>query len=93
MLAVVAALPETMTAIEITCPGPPDVLRPGRRPVPRPRAGEVLIRVAAAGVNYPDLLQRQGRYPPPPGASDIPGLEIAASRCPASAQGSECARS
>src|SRR5436309_480360 len=77
MLAVVAALPETMTAIEITCPGPPDVLRPGRRPGPRPRAGEVLIRVAAAGVNYPDLLQRQGRYPPPPGASDIPGLEIA----------------
>ena len=72
-----AALPETMTAIEITSPGPPDVLRPGRRAVPRPGAGEVLIRVAAAGVNYPDLLQRQGRYPPPAGASDIPGLEIA----------------
>jgi len=70
-------LPNTMTAIEITSPGPPEVLRPAPRPVPPPRAGEVLIRVAAAGVNYPDLLQRQGRYPPPPGASDIPGLEIA----------------
>jgi putative PIG3 family NAD(P)H quinone oxidoreductase len=77
MLAVMPALPETMTAIEIASPGPPDGLRPGRRTVPRPRAGEVLIRVAAAGVNYPDLLQRQGRYPPPPGASDIPGLEVA----------------
>ena len=70
-------LPEEMTVIEITRPGPPDVLRPARRPVPRPRAGDTLIRVAAAGVNYPDLLQRQGRYPPPPGASDIPGLEVA----------------
>jgi putative PIG3 family NAD(P)H quinone oxidoreductase len=72
-----ATLPDTMTAIEITSPGGPDVLRPARRPVPRPRTGEVLIRVAAAGVNYPDLLQRQGRYPPPPGASDVPGLEVA----------------
>jgi putative PIG3 family NAD(P)H quinone oxidoreductase len=70
-------LPDEMTVVEITRPGPPDVLRPARRPVPRPRAGDALIRVAAAGVNYPDLLQRQGRYPPPPGASDVPGLEIA----------------
>jgi putative PIG3 family NAD(P)H quinone oxidoreductase len=66
-----------MTAIEITAPGPPDVLRPVSRPTPRPGAGEVLIRVAAAGVNRPDLMQREGKYPPPPGASDIPGLEVA----------------
>ncbi len=66
-----------MTAIEIAAPGPPDVLRPTRRPVPRPGRTEVLIRVAAAGVNRPDLLQRAGHYPPPPGASDIPGLEVA----------------
>ncbi|HEY2941356.1 MAG TPA: NAD(P)H-quinone oxidoreductase [Vicinamibacteria bacterium] len=66
-----------MNAVEITAPGPPEVLRLGRRPVPRPKAGEALIRVSAAGVNYPDVLQRQGRYPPPPGASDIPGLEVA----------------
>jgi putative PIG3 family NAD(P)H quinone oxidoreductase len=66
-----------MTAIEISAPGPPDVLRPVRRPVPRPGPGEVLVRVAAAGVNRPDLLQRAGHYAPPPGASDIPGLEIA----------------
>jgi len=66
-----------MTAIEITAPGPPEVLRPARRPTPRPGAGEVLIRVAAAGVNRPDLMQREGKYPPPPGASDIPGLEVA----------------
>ena len=66
-----------MTCIEITRPGEPDVLQPASRPVPEPGAGEVLIRVAAAGVNRPDVLQRQGKYPPPPGASDIPGLEIA----------------
>jgi putative PIG3 family NAD(P)H quinone oxidoreductase len=66
-----------MTAVEITAPGPPDVLRPVRRPVPKPGPGEVLVRVAAAGVNRPDLLQRAGHYPPPPGASDIPGLEVA----------------
>jgi putative PIG3 family NAD(P)H quinone oxidoreductase len=68
-----------MAVVEIATPGPPEVLRLARRPVPRPDAGEalVLIKVAAAGVNYPDLLQRQGRYPPPPGASDIPGLEVA----------------
>jgi NADPH2:quinone reductase len=66
-----------MLAIEITQPGPPDVLRPLDRPVPEPGTNEVLVRVHAAGVNRPDLMQRQGRYPPPPGASDIPGLEIA----------------
>ena len=66
-----------MIAIEITAPGPPDVLKPVERPEPRPGAGEVLIRVEAAGVNRPDILQRLGHYPPPPGASDIPGLEVA----------------
>lgn len=66
-----------MTAIEIREPGPPQVLRPARRPVPKPKPGEVLIRVTAAGVNRPDVLQRKGVYPPPPGASDIPGLEVA----------------
>ena len=71
------SLPEAMTAIEISEPGGPEVLVPGVRPVPSPAAGEVLIKVAAAGVNRPDVLQRQGGYPPPPGASDIPGLEVA----------------
>jgi putative PIG3 family NAD(P)H quinone oxidoreductase len=66
-----------MAAVEIAAPGPPDVLRPVRRPVPRPGPAEVLIKVEAAGVNRPDLLQRAGHYPPPPGASDIPGLEVA----------------
>jgi len=66
-----------MRAIEISTPGGPEVLRPGQRPVPAPAAGEVLIEVAAAGVNRPDVLQRKGGYPPPPGASDIPGLEVA----------------
>jgi putative PIG3 family NAD(P)H quinone oxidoreductase len=70
-------VPAQMTAIEIAQPGPPDVLRPAKRPVPQPAAGEVLIKVEAAGVNRPDVLQRLGQYPPPPGASDIPGLEIA----------------
>jgi len=70
-------LPATMTAIEITESGRPEVLRPAERPVPAPAAGEVLIAVAAAGVNRPDVVQRLGLYPPPPGASDIPGLEIA----------------
>ena len=72
-----APLPQDMTAIEIAQPGGPEVLKPGRRPVPAPGAGEVLIEVAAAGVNRPDVLQRQGGYAPPPGASDIPGLEVA----------------
>jgi NADPH2:quinone reductase len=66
-----------MRAIEISTPGAPEVLRPGPRPVPAPGPGEVLIEVAAAGVNRPDVLQRKGGYPPPPGASDIPGLEVA----------------
>jgi putative PIG3 family NAD(P)H quinone oxidoreductase len=63
-------------AIEISHPGEPDVLVPVERPRPVPAAGEVLIKVAAAGVNRPDVFQRRGRYPPPPGASDIPGLEV-----------------
>ena len=71
------AIPSAMRAIEISTPGGPEVLRPGQRPVPAPVAGEVLIEVAAAGVNRPDVLQRKGGYPPPPGASDIPGLEVA----------------
>ena len=71
------ALPETMTAIEIREPGGPEVLVPASRPRPDPGPGEVLVKVAAAGVNRPDVLQRLGGYPPPPGASDIPGLEIA----------------
>jgi NADPH2:quinone reductase len=66
-----------MKAIEISVPGPPDVLRLVDRPDPTPGMGEVLIEVAAAGVNRPDLLQRKGQYPPPVGASDIPGLEVA----------------
>ena len=70
-------LPETMTAIEITVPGGPEVLKPATRPRPEPGSGEVLIRVVAAGVNRPDVLQRKGMYAPPPGTSDIPGLEIA----------------
>lgn len=70
-------LPETMTAVEITEPGGPDVLKPTTRPVPVPGAGEILIRVAAAGVNRPDALQRAGSYDPPPDASDLPGLECA----------------
>ncbi|WP_127091207.1 NAD(P)H-quinone oxidoreductase [Aquabacter cavernae] len=71
------ALPETMTAITIPVPGGPEALVPGERPVPRPGPGEILVQVAAAGVNRPDVVQRRGLYPPPPGASDIPGLEIA----------------
>ncbi|WP_110017575.1 NAD(P)H-quinone oxidoreductase [Plasticicumulans acidivorans] len=66
-----------MTAIEITTPGGPDVLKPCTRPLPQPAAGEVLIRVAAAGINRPDCAQRAGAYPAPPGASDLPGLEVA----------------
>jgi len=66
-----------MSAIAITSPGGPEVLRPEQRPVPAPAAGELLIRVAAAGVNRPDVMQRQGVYNPPPGASDLPGLEVA----------------
>ena len=71
------ALPETMDVIEIAEPGGPEALVPGTRPVPEPAAGEVLVAVQAAGVNFPDVMQRRGLYPPPPGASEIPGLEIA----------------
>ena len=67
----------SMRAVEITSYGPPDVLRLGDRPAPLAGAGELLIRVAASGVNRPDVLQRTGNYPVPPGASDIPGLEVA----------------
>jgi putative PIG3 family NAD(P)H quinone oxidoreductase len=70
-------LPADGLAIEITQPGPPEVLQPTRRAVSPPARGELLLRVAAAGVNRPDLLQREGRYPPPPGTTDIPGLEAA----------------
>ncbi len=68
-------LPEAMTAVEISEHGSPEVLRPVTRPVPVPGHGEILIRVAWAGVNRPDALQRAGAYAPPPGASDLPGLE------------------
>jgi NADPH:quinone reductase len=70
-------LPLEMNVVEIAAAGGPEQLKPAVRPVPRPGKGEVLIRVAAAGVNRPDVMQRQGRYPPPPGASDLPGLEVA----------------
>ena len=73
----IMSLPESMRCIEIKAPGGPEQLQPARRPMPVPRAGEVLIAIAAAGVNRPDVVQREGRYAPPPGASDIPGLEIA----------------
>jgi len=68
-------LPDTMRAIEISEPGGPDVLKPCTRPVPKPGAGEILIKLAYAGVNRPDALQRAGSYAPPPNASDLPGLE------------------
>ena len=71
------SLPETMIAIGIREPGGPEVLVPQSRPVPVPNEREILVKVAAAGVNRPDVLQRKGGYPPPKGASDIPGLEIA----------------
>ena len=71
-----ADLPETMTVIEITAPGGPDVLKPAERPVPTPGEGEVLIKMAGAGLNGADLSQRQGKYPMPPGVTDIPGLEL-----------------
>jgi NADPH2:quinone reductase len=70
-------VPSTMTVMAIRAPGGPDVLVPENRPVPQPAEGEVLVKVAAAGVNRPDVMQRQGLYPPPKGATDIPGLEIA----------------
>ena len=70
-------IPAEMRAVEIKQPGGPEVLVPTRRPVPQPAKGEVLIKVAAAGVNRPDSLQRQGAYAPPPGTTDLPGLEVA----------------
>jgi NADPH2:quinone reductase len=70
-------IPARMTAIAIREPGKPEVLVPQERDTPQPRAGEMLVKVAAAGVNRPDVMQREGKYPPPPGASDIPGLELA----------------
>jgi NADPH2:quinone reductase len=70
-------LPAQMTVIGISKPGGPEVLLPETRPVPAPGEGEILIKVAAAGVNRPDVAQRSGSYPPPPGASDLPGLEVA----------------
>ena len=72
-----ASVPETMTAIEISTPGGPDVLKAKVVPVPKPGAGQILIKVAAAGVNRPDVAQRMGAYPPPPGHSPLPGLEVA----------------
>ena len=71
------ALPQTMTAIGFDSPGGPEVLKPQQRPVPQPGPGQILVHVAVAGINRPDVLQRMGGYAPPPGASDIPGLEIA----------------
>lgn len=68
---------ELMNVVEITVPGGPEVLSLAQREIPTPQAGQVLIKVAAAGVNRPDVFQRQGSYPPPPGASDLPGLEVA----------------
>src|SRR5690554_14217 len=70
-------IPVMMTAITITEPGGPLVLKSQPRPVPSPRPGEILVKVKAAGVNRPDVLQRLGGYPPPPGASPLPGLEVA----------------
>jgi NADPH2:quinone reductase len=69
-------LPATMKAVEISAPGGPEVLKLTERPMPQPKRGEVLIRVAAAGVNGPDIMQRKGLYPAPAGASDLPGLEV-----------------
>ena len=70
-------IPDAMRVVEIAAPGGPEQLRLASRPTPRPGKGEVLVKVAAAGVNRPDVLQRMGVYPPPPGVSDIPGLEVA----------------
>ncbi|MGJ5080902.1 NAD(P)H-quinone oxidoreductase [Bradyrhizobium sp. HKCCYLS3013] len=70
-------LPAQMTVVAISQPGGPEVLKPETRPLPKPGPGEILIKVKAAGVNRPDVAQRSGSYPPPPGASDLPGLEVA----------------
>src|SRR3954470_15060616 len=70
-------IPQTMIAIDPAEAGGPEVLQPVERPIPSPGDGEVLIKVAAAGINRPDVMQRRGLYPPPPGAPSIPGLEVA----------------
>src|SRR5687767_15320460 len=70
-------IPREMRAVEITRQGAPEVLASAVRPVPAPKPNEILIKVAAAGVNRPDVVQRSGNYPPPPDASDLPGLEVA----------------
>ena len=72
-----SSLPDKMTAIAVPAPGGPEALVPEERPLPVPGEREILVRVHAAGVNRPDVMQRKGQYPPPPGAPDIPGLEIA----------------
>src|SRR3954449_5017278 len=72
-----SSLPSRMTAIGIKAPGGPETLVPEERPVPMPGDGEILVRVGAAGVNRPDVMQRKGLYPPPESASDLPGLEVA----------------
>src|ERR1700755_182026 len=72
-----SALPATMTCVEIKKPGGPEALVPATRPAPQPEDRELRIKVAATGVNRPDIAQRAGLYPPPPGASDLPGLEAA----------------
>jgi NADPH2:quinone reductase len=77
--ALMSDLPATMTAIAIRAAGGPEVLTPQPQPVPAPGTGEILVKVAAAGVNRPDVMQRRGLYPPPKGATEIPGLEIAGS--------------
>ena len=84
-----STLPETMTAITITAPGGPDVLQPATVAVPKPGTGQLLMKVMAAGVNRPDVLQREGKYPVPPGASPLPGLEAAGEVV---ALGPECQR-
>jgi NADPH2:quinone reductase len=75
-MAMQSSAPERMTCVEITEPGGPEVLKPVTRPTPAPGPGEVLIKVAAAGINGPDVYQRRGLYPAPPGVTDIPGLEV-----------------
>ncbi|MBV8165983.1 MAG: alcohol dehydrogenase catalytic domain-containing protein, partial [Alphaproteobacteria bacterium] len=74
-----SALPDNMTVVEIQKPGGPEVLGTAKRPVPKPGVGELLVKVAAAGINGADLLQREGRYPLPPGITDILGLEVSGS--------------
>ena len=71
------SVPQKMRAVEIAKPGGPDVLTPAERRVPTPKPNEILIKIAAAGVNRPDILQRMGLYAVPPDASDLPGLEVA----------------